>query len=262
MPFTIVLLALGIFFLPMTAFATGANNMAGSRFLEMFYDKTREQWEETIVKEIKAENVPSFNSRFVTVRVEGVDCKGKTHTLLYQASPDYLAIGTDDDFVRVPLTPMAAQLVAEHLHCMLPTKKMVDQIYEQAQIKLAPKPLTENRNALYTFVEHHKIIERQRTGKSLGKLVAGVKKDVVITNLLQQKENRVAIYGWHQLNGKPIQPLTTVHVNWYVDYSHGIRLIKRQAELDCKVCDLYEVVKDPDLCCLISDEGPITVPHY
>ena len=26
-------------------------------------------------------------------------------------------------------------------------------------------------------------------------------------------------------DGKPIQPLYTGHVNWYVDYSHGVRLV-------------------------------------
>ena len=72
----------------------------------------------------------------------------------------------------------------------------------------------------------------------------------------------MAIYGWHQLNGTPIQPLTTVHVDWYVDYSHGIRLVKRQMIVDGQPRDLWDVLKDPDLYLLVSDEGQIAVPHY
>jgi len=44
----------------------------------------------------------------------------------------------------------------------------------------------------------------------------------------------VAIYGWHKLDGKPIQPLYTGHVDWYVDYSHGIRLVSRTIYIDNK----------------------------
>lgn len=262
MPYVTWIIAFCVLCLPASADSAKPKDMACSDFLKSLYDKTREQWEVAIVQEVKAGRTPAFNKIFVTIKVEDTDSKGKSHTLLYEVSPDYLAIGSDVDFVRIPLTPMAAQPIADHLNCILPTRKMVDQIYKQASIKLPPKPLTENRNSLSTFVEHNRIIESQRVGKPIGSLVAGIKKDVVVTNLLQQRENRVAIYGWHQLDGKPIQPLTTVHVNWYVDYSHGIRLVKRQATLDGKGCDLRDLLKNPDLCFLISDEGPIEVPHY
>ena len=46
------------------------------------------------------------------------------------------------------------------------------------------------------------------------------------------KQHRVAIYGWHTLDGKPIQPVYAGHVNWYVDYSHGIRLIAKKVKID------------------------------
>lgn len=234
----------------------------GAEIMKKVAPLTREERETVLITEVKARNVPAFSRNFVTVRVSGIDGKGKLHTASYQVAPDYLAVGTDKDFVRVPLTPMAAQPVADLMGCSLPTRKMVDQIYKQAEVKLAPKPLTENRDALATFVQHNQIIEGQRAGRRLGAFVGGIKKDVVITNLLQQKAHRVAIYGWHQLNGVPIQPLTTVHVDWYVDYSHGIRLVKRAMIVDGEPRDLWDVLKDPDLCFLVSDEGPIAVPHY
>jgi hypothetical protein len=87
-------------------------------------------------------------------------------------------------------------------------------------------------------------------------LIAGIKKDVVITGMLTRnsKSDRVAIYGWQKLDGKPIQPLYTGHVNWYVDYSHGIRLVYRTIYVDKKPMDYIDVLKDKTLRKLLCDE--------
>lgn len=78
------------------------------------------------------------------------------------------------------------------------------------------------RDSTPTMYQHHLIIEGQRQGRK--GLIAGIKKDVVISGKLLQdaKAHRVAIYGWHKTDSKPIQPLYTGHIDWYVDYSHGI----------------------------------------
>ncbi len=47
--------------------------------------------------------------------------------------PDYLSIGSNDDWARIPLSPMAAQQIADSLNCFLPTRKMVDDIYKAAK---------------------------------------------------------------------------------------------------------------------------------
>ena len=244
------------------AIAASRRDTGGAKITERLTDLSREDREAALTTELKAGNVPPFLLEFVTIEVSGTDAEGRFHRASYQVTPDYLAVGTDKDFVRLCITPMAAQPIADYMGCSLPTRKMVDQIHKQAKVKLEPKPLTEDRDALKTFIQHNGIIETQRSGQDLGALVAGTKKDVVITNLLQEKKNRVAIYGWHKLDGEPIQPLTTVHVDWYVDYSHGVRLVKRKMIVDNDVWDLWDVLKDPELCFLVSDEGPIPVPHY
>ena len=222
----------------------------------------RDKREEILLSEFKAGNLPEFLREFKTIRVKATDSKGREHTAVYEVMPDYLAVGSDKDFVRTPLTPMAAHAIADAFGCSLPTRKMVNDIYEQAEVKLEPKPLTEKREAVETFIQHNSIIEGERAGKPLGALIAGIKKDVVITNMLLAKPDHVAIYGWHKLDGTPIQPLTTVHINWYVDYSHGIRLVKRSMLVDGNPRDIREVLADPDLCVLLSDEGVITKDHY
>ena len=122
--------------------------------------------------------------------------------------------------------------------------------------------MTEDRESPATFLRHNTLIEDQRARKKLGELVAGVKKDVVVTNRLAEKPNRVAIYGWHKLDGKPIQPLSIVHSESYVDYSHGIRLMKRTVVVDGKPRDVRHALYSADLRDLLSDEGPIVRPAY
>jgi hypothetical protein len=138
----------------------------------------------------------------------------------------------------------------------------VDAVYQDAAVKPDPMPLTEAREAVATFVEHSLMIDRQRGDRPPGSLVAGVKKDVVITNRLGEKPNRVAIYGWHKADGKPIQPLSIVHRETYADYSHGIRLVRRTVVVDGKPRDIRQVLHAADVCGLLSDEGPVHWPTY
>ena len=157
--------------------------------------------ESVLLDELKRGNIPSFLRSFAAVKVSGKDAKGKDHTICFYVMPDYLCVGSDKDFVRVPLTPMTAQAVADAFNCVLPTKKMVDDIYKQAEVKLEPKPLTQARESVETFIQHSSIIEKQRSEKRSGALVAGTKKDVVVTNRLQVKPDM-----WR----------STVGINWMV----------------------------------------------
>jgi len=207
------------------------------------------------VKEILSGNIPSFLKKFVPIKISIHDsASNKTIHAEYYVSPDYLSLGTDDNWARVCLTPMAAQRIADNLHCFLPTRKMVDDIYKAAGVKLEPVPLYAYRDSTPIMWHHHLIIEGQREGKP--GLIAGIKKDVVISGKINRdpKPNRVAIYGWHKPDGKAIQPLYTGHVNWYVDYSHGIRLVSRQIKVDGKWLDYLDILKDPILQKLLCDE--------
>ena len=236
--------------------------VGGAALLQGTEGKSVVEREQTLLADLVAGNVPPFMRRLVPIRITRAGASGRMHTLEYQVTPDYLSAGSDDDFVRLPLTPMTAQRIADLWDCSLPTARMVDDIYRQAAVKLEPRPLTEAREAPATFLQHHRIIEAQRAGKSLGALVAGIKKDVVLTNRLREKPGKVAIYGWHKLDGNPIQPLTTVHKDSYVDYSHGIRLVKRGVMVDGKAMDLRDVLRDPELAPLVSDGGPLTCVSY
>lgn len=205
--------------------------------------------------EILSGNFPAFLRKFIRIKVSMVDSStGKTNTAHYFVAPDYLALGIDQDWTRIPLTPMAAQVIADSFHCFLPTRKMVNDIYEQATVKLTPVPMYAFRDSSVTMWQHHLIVEGQRKGRK--GLIAGIKKDLVLSGKVSRdsKPDREAIYGWHKPDGKPIQPLYTGHINWWVDYSHGIRLVYRTIWVNGKAMDYTAVMKDATLQKLLCDE--------
>ena len=230
--------------------------MTGNEFYHQAFAMKWTSRDSFAVKEAMAGNIPSFLQQFVPVDVSIQDSTtGKTIRATYYVSPDYLSIGTDADWARINITPMAAQRIADSLHCFLPTRKMVDDIYKAATVKLEPVPMYAFRDSTPTMWHHHLIIEGQRNRRQ--GLIAGIKKDVVISGKITRDEraNRVAIYGWHKLDGKPIQPLYTGHINWWVDYSQGIRLVYEKIKVEGKWMDYKEVLKDPVLQKLLCDEA-------
>lgn len=140
-----------------------------------------------------------------------------------------LTVSTDyykEAGIRMPLGLTRAFAVADSLGCRLLTKEEVDFIYQKADIKLKPifmTPSSEMTSYSY-FQRHNSMIEDQLAGQpTAGKLIAGHKKDILDT---PRNSSRVKIYGWHQLNGAAVQPVSTVHHREYADYSHGLRLVK------------------------------------
>src|SRR5262249_45542005 len=107
------------------------------------------------------------------------------------------------------------------------------------------------------YARHQALIEEQRDGRPIDGIVAGHKKDVVISNQLVERPDRVAIYGWHRLDGRPIQPPSTIHAHTYVDYSHGIRLVAGRVVVDGMEIRVADVLRDEALSVLLSDEGRI-----
>ena len=227
----------------------------GTEFYHQAFPMKWQARDSLVLKEILSGNVPAFLKKFVAidVRLPGPTI-GKTIKATYFVSPDYLSVGTDKVWARINITPQAAQQIADSFHCFLPTRKIVDDIYKAAVIKLEPVPMYAFRDSTPTMWQHHLIIEGQRKGRK--GLIAGIQKDVVISGKISRdpKADRVAIYGWHKLDGKPIQPLYTGHINWWVDYSQAIRLVYRKIKVNGKWMDYMDVMKDPHLQKILCDE--------
>jgi hypothetical protein len=228
--------------------------ITGSEFYRHTAAYGWKQRDSLAISEILNGNVPSLLRKFVPIYTSIQDNQGNIIKATYYVSPDYLSIGDDSDWARIPLTPMAAQKIADSLRCFLPTRKMVNDIFSSSSVKLEPVPMFAYRDSTPVMYQHHLIIQgllNSRRG-----LIAGIKKDVVISGKItrDKRPDRVAIYGWHTPDGKPIQPLYTGHINWYVDYSHGIRLVYRQINVNGQWMDYTDILKDSVLQKLICDE--------
>jgi hypothetical protein len=233
--------------------------VSGTQFIAQTQGMPRAQREQAILQQISNGNVPDFNRQYKPVQTSFTDHNGQRHTGTFYVLPDYLAIGNNRDFVRMPMSPLTAQQIADKTGAVLPTRKMVDAIYGQAQVQVAPRPQQAGPQMMSNdyYSRHQQTIQSQLAGQPQGALVAGHKKDVVLSNRLVQHPDKVAIYGWHQPNGRAIQPLSTVHENTYADYSHGIRLVAPYMEVDGRLMKTADVMRSSALSGLVSDEGPL-----
>jgi len=244
------------------------NSYSGTELIQLLTPLGLKEREEIIYAEILSGNIPDFLRQLITISLE-IDLNGLPYSLSYYVTPDYMALGSNDDYFIIPMTPIIAQDIANNLELSLITKKMVDHIWQHSELKLVPTPIPPSPDMITipVFAEHNELISAQRLEVvdlfPLGSLIAGHKKDVVISNQILDNQNKVVIYGWHQSNGQAIQPLYSGHVNWYADYSHGIRFAHDKCILNGEVKKLSDILKDPELYHLLSDEdGPMIMTNY
>lgn len=244
---------------------------AGSQLFPILSPLTRAAREDTVFKHLAMGNVPDFLRNLKKVSTAKT-INGTSYTLDYFVTPDYVALGHDTDYFLMPMTPVLAQRIANYLECTLPTPKMVDQIYAAATVKLRPQPIPWDEQMVNVprFKQHNDSVRALRNPLlaqyPLGTLIGGTKKDVVIDKKVYSwikgtVPKPVVIYGWHQLNGAPIQPTYNGHGETYADYSHGIRLVQRMGKINGAEIDLIDIVKDPVYYTLISDTV-LVKPYY
>jgi hypothetical protein len=244
-----------------------ASALAGSKFAESIQSLELRAREDKIFSEVMSGNVPEFLRKFCPITVTNI-FDGKTNTTTYFVAPDYLAVGSNQDYFLTPLTPFIAQKIADALGCTLPTRKMVNDICSNAVVGLSPSPILPGPTMVTVpvFRQHNEILRQQRAQTlkqfPLGALTAGGKKDLVITSRLANSPNKVAIYGWHRTNGFPIQPLYLGHGASWADYSHGVRLVQKKMTVNGEPKSFEEVLANPELAGLLSDEGIVTQPKY
>ncbi|WP_373399522.1 hypothetical protein V8V91_07400 [Algoriphagus halophilus] len=245
-----------------------SNAETGSEFMQRMIPLELEEREEEIFKALASGNMPDFLREPIRLTSMFSDALGQYHELVYEVMPDYLAIGSNKDYCRIPMNPHTAQRLADALGASLITAKISEQIYTQAEVKLDPffyKPVGRENESVEKFILHNSQIEQQKKegqGQN-GQLIAGIKKDVILSNRLANSPSKVVIYGWHKLDGLPIQPVYSGHVDWYVDYSHGIRLMNQHVILDGEITTVSKILSDPALFHLLSDEeSPMALTRY
>jgi len=240
----------------------------GGELIEALNPLGLREREERILTEILSGNLPDIIRQLVPVSAMKT-IGDSTYNITYYVTVEYMLVGSDSDYFLIPMTPILAQELADSLGLSLITRKMVNDIWYAADICLAPSPIPPS-SAMVTvpvFADHNLIVGTQRTAVivsyPLGALVAGYKKDVILSNRIKTNQDKVVIYGWHQLNGQPIQPLYSGHANWYADYSHGLRLVHSECVVNGIKQNISDILSDPELYRLLSDEdGPMSMTRY
>lgn len=244
--------------------------ISGSEFAKQVIGLSISEREKAIVREILSGNIPSFSRKLKPLKIAKV-INGKSFELIFYTTLDYIAIGSKEDYLYIPMTSSTAQYLADKINCSLPTKKIVDIIYNKAEVKLKPQPIppSDKMTTVSVFKQHTDSIKTQVTQMKLNRLaddiIAGHKKDVIISNKIystKNKLNRVVIYGWHLGKNNPIQPVYNGHNSLYADYSHGIRLVSKFAFINGKPILINDILKDRNLSTLLSNEGVIIKPNY
>jgi hypothetical protein len=229
----------------------------GAEFARHTRDLPAAERQRAVLEELERGNLPDFLRAPVPVQLTGRKTSGETVHATIFVLPDYLAIGSNDDFIYAALGFGPATAVARRYRSILPTPKMVDAIYAQSLQRLTPTPLPPGplMASMSYLEEHQRRIERQRQGLPRRGLVSGHKKDLVVTPRLLALPERVAIYGWHRALGQPIQPLSLVHGETYADYSHGIRLVSETVLVEGRPRSIYEALGDPAIAPALTYQG-------
>lgn len=246
-----------------------ADALTGTEFKNEVQNLSLEEREQAIFREVMKGNIPEFLRDLAPVSFSET-IKDSTFQVTFYVIRDYLAVGSDSDYFLMPMTPVLAQKICNALGMTLPTRKMVDQVWSAASIKLSPSPIpaSPEMTTIPVMWQHNQTVRAQREENldqfPPGSLVAGHKKDVIISNRIYRNPSpeRVVIYGWHYQNGDPIQPVYAGHDNRYADYSHGIRLGHDSVRVNGETKSLAEILKSSKYAPLFSNEGKITKPFY
>jgi hypothetical protein len=161
--------------------------------------------------------------------------------------------------VRFDVTAEGAQRIADRLHAILPTPRILQLIWEQADVRLAPCTLPSDAEMASTarMIAHSQCVDQRIAGRK--GLIVNVGKHWVLTNRIAGKRNLAANYGWFMKGRRPIQTVGTRHDTAHVDYSQVLRLVKPLIRVDGREVDIRQVGRSPDLWGLVSDEGPLLV---
>lgn len=125
-----------------------------------------------------------------------------------------------------PLGIGQAKAVVNSYGYELPTPELIDLVWQCADLKIEPMPRTFKFWTAAEMAAPDVLRDQvRRIEESVGErefvLLAGEYKDVV------EVKGKIGLYGWHRLDGKPIQPFYAGHSESWIDYSQSTRLIER-----------------------------------
>ena len=252
--------------------------MLGTEFINNFSRRPLATWEAAALELGRQNLLTPWPYVDVTV-VDGAD------TAVFGIASDVLSVGSFEDHLRLPLTPGVAQSIANLSGALLTTPWLEYVLWRAAPMKLSPTAMVPNQGAnLEQYAAHSRIIddELRSRGVTPGTLIGGIKKGVVVANFY--KAGKVLLFGWYRpepdvfddgkqmgaIGRQPVQPKSNVHGDFYVDYSHGIRLVRPTCIVNGQRMETAALYQHPTLYKLANPDsvnppgqrGPIRVPRY
>jgi hypothetical protein len=209
----------------------------------------------------------------------------KNHTAEFRVFADALKIGG----VRVNLTAIGQQHVADALGCMLLTLQLADLIWSQRQVELKPVEMSATQHDLDVMgTVERMVLHSQKIDDMIALLpkppegiVCTVGKHWVISDVLAKptalQKHLAMNYGWHnrsdgpkcatasgiaQPGGPPchvVQDPGTWHNVGHSDYSQTCVLVHGQCMVDGQPTQVSKLLQDPELAFLASATGRMNV---
>lgn len=237
--------------------------MLGSEFLATLPLEPSSKREEAIVAAAAA-------GHFVTILWTAVRSKLGDNSAIFYIMADALRIGIPGDCIRINVSHTGAQRIADILGFSLLTTKLSDLMHAQASKQILPCTQPPDEFMAYTnrMVSHSRLVDSRIGWQQCS--VSTVGKDWVLTNRLVGKPDKAANYGWHVPHGSYVgpgglpvlQPLGLAHNRYHVDYSQVLRMVNRWVCVNGKDMLLEDLLTDPELAPLASDEGTMKIVRH
>lgn len=198
-----------------------------------------------------------------------VESKWKDHVATIPVMRDVLAVGAEDDFVRVSVNYSTAQRIAELLNAQLLTPHVADLIYDHADVRIQPQVQAwwqdNSMSRVDRMREYDGIVRRAlgAVGATSDARLANLGKHWVMTKLLLEPVHagRAANYGWHKgptSAAGVLQPLETGHDLVWVDYSQMVQLMGQVMTVDGESMRTADVMMSTELFGLVSSDPIVT----
>jgi hypothetical protein len=209
----------------------------------------------------------------------------KEHQAEFRVFADAMKIGG----IRVNLTAIGQQHVADQLGCMLLTLMMADLLWSQRQVELRPVELSKTQHDIQVMSTVERMVLHSRTIDEMIRalpqppegIVSTVGKHWIINDVLAQPKKLAAKaamnYGWNNRaagnvcatpagvlppGGPPcrvVQDPGTFHNFSHLDYSQTCTLMDGTCTVDGQTMSVAKLLQDPVLSHLASSTGPMKV---
>ncbi|MFC1585244.1 hypothetical protein ACFL5V_06840 [Fibrobacterota bacterium] len=233
------------------------NSLSGSEFAAFSRNLTRKQRQTAVMRELQRGNIPDFLRTFVPVAMESVR-NGDTLRAIIRVAPDYLSIGANQNFIRIPLSYQTAAAIAENFGCALPTQKMADAVCRQAEVKLtSPAPALvpfRNEGTLYQDLQR----KEQKLARTFprGRLAAGHRRDLIVAGRSWNVLKHAALYSGCP-DQEPAVRLVYLFDGQFPDHAAGVRLVSSRVLVNGREMDIRELRRDSSLARVLAYEGPL-----